>query len=248
MRAGVEARRNARTAQNRPQLEGALSAERITELARHYRLYGDTAAQNEIVIAFQPLVGKWARYYAARFSHMGYQEFISVGANALIRALNTFKPEKGSFGNHARTWVRSLMAEAGYESMSDVRIPYATRSKARSGRREIPVHALRAGVALVSDSAELDESDRGGITESAVSFAVSESDTSTDDRIDASAILTNLERYGLSERQRYIFREHFGRERTFASLAAEFGVSNARVQQLYQNGLSQIRTALGVRP
>jgi DNA-directed RNA polymerase sigma subunit (sigma70/sigma32) len=100
----------------------------------------------------------------------------------------------------------------------------------------------------VSDSAELDESDRGGITESAVSFAVSESDTSTDDRIDASAILANLERYGLSERQRYIFREHFGRERTFASLAAEFGVSNARVQQLYQNGLSQIRAALGVRP
>lgn len=246
MPARLEARKRTESARNPLPKEDKLSVEDIAALASRFKELGDIDAQNKIVSAFQPLVRKWASYYHGKFPHLEYQELISVGSMALTRALNTFKPAFGSFGNHAQYWVRSQISEAGQNTMSDVRIPYRTRSKMKKDDTVAPAHALRSGLAMMSDS-DMEESGSWGVTENTLSFHMHSRDTSIDDHIDAVAILSNLERFGLSDRQAYIFREYFGSGKTFSAIAGEFGVTSARVQQLYAGGLSRIREALGVQ-
>ena len=66
---------------------------------------GDQAAREQLLRAYEPLVGSIARRYAAPGT-VDYEDCCQEGRIALIGALGAFKPDAGaSFGSYAKQWL-----------------------------------------------------------------------------------------------------------------------------------------------
>ena len=75
---------------------GRLSAEKTLALWREYRLSGDPALRDRLILTFAPMV-KYIVYRKVREipSRCDIEDFISCGLEALIRSVDRFDPDKG---------------------------------------------------------------------------------------------------------------------------------------------------------
>ncbi|MBI2236612.1 MAG: sigma-70 family RNA polymerase sigma factor [Magnetospirillum sp.] len=96
----------ARALRAAPLIEGAEEA----ELVGRWREGGDTAARDRLVVAHLRLVVKMATQF--RGYGMAFDDLVAEGNLGLVRALDTFEPERGlRFSTYAQWWVRAAMFE-----------------------------------------------------------------------------------------------------------------------------------------
>jgi RNA polymerase sigma factor (sigma-70 family) len=80
---------------------------------------GDQAAREQLLEAYEPLVGSIARRYAAPGS-VDYEDCCQEGRMALIAALRAFKPDQGaSFGTYAKHWVAGAMKKDSSRAVAE---------------------------------------------------------------------------------------------------------------------------------
>ena len=85
------------------------AAEEI-DLVRRWREEGDTSARDRLVVAHLRLVVKTAAQF--RGYGMDFDDLVAEGNFGLVRALDTFDPERGlRFSTYAQWWVRAAMFE-----------------------------------------------------------------------------------------------------------------------------------------
>ncbi len=90
-------------------------------LARAWREKGDVAARNRLVSAFEPLVGAMVRRFT-RGRPQDEADMIQHGYLALIRAADSFDPERGvRFSTYAAWWVRAELQDYRLNNFSLVR-------------------------------------------------------------------------------------------------------------------------------
>lgn len=69
------------------------------------------------------LVVKVAYYYAKSLKHLNILDIIQEGNIGLMRAVETYNPEKGAFSTHAVPWIRQGITRAKYGQDKTIRLP-----------------------------------------------------------------------------------------------------------------------------
>ncbi len=106
------------------------------ELLRLYDLvqHGDTEASNMIINSNLRLVVWNAMKFKGRLSSDGAFEFIDLiqeGNLGMLRALETYEPEKGTFSTYATWWIRQYISRAIDDNSRTVRLPVHIVEKIR---------------------------------------------------------------------------------------------------------------------
>jgi len=110
-----------------------LSKGELFELLRLYRDHGDISARNRIVEANLPLVVTIARSYSYP---VPLEDLVQAGALGLIRALETYDPDRSSLSTYASHWIRHHIQRSVFEGFAP--LPRSTRELPR----EISLDAL----------------------------------------------------------------------------------------------------------
>lgn len=82
---------------------------------------GDVRAREQLVEGLLPVVARMARRYAGR--DVDASDLVQEGVLGMLRALERFDPDRGSYAAYARWWIRQAMQQAIAEQSRAVRLP-----------------------------------------------------------------------------------------------------------------------------
>jgi RNA polymerase sigma factor (sigma-70 family) len=234
---------------------------------------GEEQARDELIEAFQPLIGSVARHYRGT-PGVSLGELKQDGVVGLLRALERFDPGFGTpFWAYASWWVRQAMQELVSELgrpvvLSDravrqlARVRMAQRRHVQEHGHEPTVGDLSAATGLPVRQIDhlvvaarlprgLEEPVLGDDAPHAT-FGDQLADPSAEEayeRVPSRLVEEQLPRLldGLDDRERTILGERFGLEgpeRTLRELGARLGVSAERVRQIEGRALDKLRDAV----
>ncbi|MGM0586682.1 MAG: sigma-70 family RNA polymerase sigma factor [Pseudomonadota bacterium] len=106
-----------------------LDAPTERDLARAWREQGDEAAMHRLILAHRPLARGMVR--RMRHSRVPQEDLLQQADLAMIRAAQTFDPERGfRFSTYAAWWIRSYIQEFSMQNASLVRLAAGKAQKA----------------------------------------------------------------------------------------------------------------------
>lgn len=100
-----------------------LSVEQQKNLGRRYKENGDLEAKNLLIKCNLRLVVSVALHYKSRIKHLQILDVIQEGNLGLIRALETYDPEKGAFTTYAISWIRQRITRGLDNTNDEIRRP-----------------------------------------------------------------------------------------------------------------------------
>jgi RNA polymerase primary sigma factor len=182
----------------------------------------------------QGLVGSIARHYQGR--GLEFEDLMQEGNIGLLRACERFDPSRGlQFSTYATHYIKGYIRMAIRDKGRFIRVPrhLQDRGDDHPQCREAARRAMKARIFGDDPERPLAQTLRdGNPTAPDVDFAV--------DVVPALA--------GLSDRDAAVLGMRFGLDgappRTFRTVAAALGISNARAQQLEARALRRLRAAL----
>ena len=245
-----------------------LAARRPEQLFRRFRLDGDRAAREELVVRFLPLARDLARRYFR--SSVPCEDLVQVASLALVKAVDRFDPERGTpFQAFAIPTILGELKRYFRDSAWAVRVSRGAQERAlaveqasdqltsRFGRsptvqeiagylelsQEEVLDGLQAAHAYASTS--LDAPPPSAEEDADRNF---ESELGTEDAsyelIDAKlAIADGMG--SLPENERRILHLRFIEDMTQSEIGALLGVSQMQVSRLLTRSLAQLRTLAG---
>lgn len=114
----------------------------------------DKSARNELVLMYDFLAKQMARkYQTARYS---YEDALQDGLLGLLRATRDYNPERGSFENYARWWIKSRIIRARQKETA-IRIPagqHEFNMRVVNAYKHLGPNAKRAAVAAYLEVSE----------------------------------------------------------------------------------------------
>lgn len=241
-----------------------LTTQREGELVRHARK-GNTRALHELVRAHQPMVDYMVRQRP--YDRCSQQDLRQQGALGLLRAIETFEPERGlRFWTYARWWVRASIRSFVWHNRRIVPL-----SSNRTHRR-LATNIHRVESNLGADATPAKIADELGVSEEdveRVQTALRQGDVSLDGphvpatfhqdarhdpEADADARAKGARRRELvgealevlDERERHIVQRRFlsSDPEPLASIGRRMGISRERVRQLSERALRKMREAM----
>ncbi len=250
-----------------------LTAEEEVELSLRVQA-GCEEARNRMITANLRLVAR----IAAEFSHFGLPlaDLISEGNLGLIKAVEKFRPHKGSkFSSYASWWIRQAIHRALAEQSHAIRLTPLAMSKLAKLRRV--AHGMAGAMGREPTDEELAEelgmeaasvqhlksvsarpasmdavvSEDGGTTLGSLLVDESAEDplaalSGKDLGIEAAELLDTLK-----SRERAVVARRFGlegcRAMTLEEIGVELGCTRERVRQIQDEALKRMRRAFGRR-
>ncbi len=234
---------------------------------------GGGAEREELVRAFEPLVGSVARIYRSR-PQVDRSELMQEGVVGLLRALERFDPQLGTpFWMYASWWVRQAMQQLVSELgrpivMSDralrkiARIKDAQREHLQRYGREptlstiaetigVPRAQVESLIAAERNPRALQEP-VGGEPGAAITLGELLDDPRASEAFDRVPLQIELEQLPrvlavLNERERTIICARFGLDgpqSTLRELGEQLGVSAERVRQIEAVALDKLRQTM----
>lgn len=192
---------------------------------------GDTSRMEELWLA----VEKFVRFYAAKYVVLwnlrveDLDDLYQSGYFALLKSVELWEPDKGSFLTYLACSLRTAFADA---------------AKGRSCRRRNDPLNYAASL-----DAPLDSDDPDGSTLADIVQDPRDQIAEAEDRIYNEELHAALETAlsGLPERQRAVLRALYFQNLTFKQSAAVMGVSTGVIGQLQRDGLIRIRQSAAKR-
>lgn len=241
-----------------------LTTEHEGKLVRRAR-EGSTPALNELVQAHQPMIDYMVRQRP--HGSCSQQDLRQQGALGLLRAVETFEPERGlRFWTYARWWVRASVRSFVWQNRRIVPL-----SSNRAHRR-LATNIHRVESELGSDATPAAIAEALGVTEedvTRVQTALRQGDVSLDgpqvplthhrderSNPEADADAERKERRRrelvrealgqLDERERQIVEQRFLTDdpETLAGIGRRLGISRERVRQLSERALRKMRETM----
>ncbi len=165
-------------------------------------------------------------------------DLVQAGAIGLMRALESFDPERGfSLGTYATHWIRHHIQREVMNHGRSIRVPVHTQEKLRMARKPLPCTTISLDAPSGPDNSPKTLHDTIGDAEADPTDQLRERE-----RQKAVAIaLTQL-----PERTRRIIRDRFWGERTLAQVGDALGVTRERVRQLEAGALTKLRKHMEV--
>ena len=245
-----------------------LSAEEEKALAIRY-LQGDKEAKNRLVAANLRLVVMAAKRYIGR-SPLTFEDLIQEGNIGLMRAVDTFDPERGwRFSTYAMHWIKQAISRAILNQSKTIRIPVhmielkTKYSKAQSELffelgREATAEEIAKYLKLdikkvievenmvkdpVSLNNALNDEDDGTLEDLVADTSAEDPNDKLDNELLAKQIHTLLST--LNSRERDIIIARYGlnsqRPKTLEELGQEYNLSKERIRQIEQQALRKFR-------
>lgn len=245
-----------------------LSAEEEKALAIHY-LQGDKEAKSKLVAANLRLVVMAAKRYIGR-SPLTFEDLIQEGNIGLMRAVDTFDPERGwRFSTYAMHWIKQAISRAILNQSKTIRIPVhmielkTKYSKAQSelflelGREatteeiaqylKLDIKKVIEVETMVKDPVSLNnalnDEDDGTLEDLVADTAAEDPNDKLDNELLAKQIHSLLNT--LNSRERDIIIARYGlnsqRPKTLEELGQEYNLSKERIRQIEQQALRKFR-------
>lgn len=107
-----------------------LTAEEERTLSEKYKS-GDIEAKNKLISCNLRLVVMCAKKYLSLANSFSLDDLIQEGNMGLIRAVETFDPDKGRFTTYAINWINQSISRAIYNKSHMIRIPVHSAEKGR---------------------------------------------------------------------------------------------------------------------
>lgn len=127
-----------------------LSIEEQKQLVCAYQ-NGDMEARDILIKANQRLVVKVASRYKERVQHLDFLDLIQEGNIGLMRALETYNPEKSSFSTYAVLWIKQTIHHSLETVEDDIRKPAYLHQKIKQ-YKQIVARSQMEGIPHPSDS------------------------------------------------------------------------------------------------
>jgi len=244
------------------------AARRPEQLVRRFRLDGDRAAREELVVRFLPLARDLARRYFR--SSVPCEDLVQVASLALVKAVDRFDPERGTpFQAFAIPTILGELKRYFRDSAWAVRVSRGAQERAlaveqandqltsRFGRsptvdeiagylelsQEEVLDGLQAAYAYASTSLDAPPPSAEGDADRNFESQLGTEDVNYE-LIDAK--LAIAEGMGsLSETERRILHLRFIEDMTQREIGAQLGVSQMKVSRLLARSLAQLRTLAG---
>ena len=245
-----------------------LSAAEEKELAIRF-LGGDKEAKSKLVAANLRLVVMAAKRYIGR-SPLTFEDLIQEGNIGLMRAVDTFDPERGwRFSTYAMHWIKQAISRAILNQSKTIRIPVhmielkTKYSKAQSELflelgREATTEEIAQYLKLdikkvieietmvkdpVSLNNALNDEDDGTLEDLVADTAAEDPNDKLDNELLAKQIHSLLNT--LNSRERDIIIARYGlnsqRPKTLEELGQEYNLSKERIRQIEQQALRKFR-------
>lgn len=100
-----------------------LSSEEQTKLGYRYRDNGDIAAREALINSNLRLVVSVAFHYKLGLKHLQILDVIQEGNMGLMRAVETYNPEQGSFTTYAIPWIKQRIRRGLIKMDDEIRAP-----------------------------------------------------------------------------------------------------------------------------
>ena len=245
-----------------------LSAEEEKALAIRY-LQGDKEAKSKLVAANLRLVVMAAKRYIGR-SPLTFEDLIQEGNIGLMRAVDTFDPERGwRFSTYAMHWIKQAISRAILNQSKTIRIPVhmielkTKYSKAQSELffelgREATAEEIAKYLKLdikkvievenmvkdpVSLNNALNDEDDGTLEDLVADTSAEDPNDKLDNELLAKQIHSLLNT--LNSREKDIIIARYGlnsqRPKTLEELGQEYNLSKERIRQIEQQALRKFR-------
>jgi RNA polymerase primary sigma factor len=239
----------------------------LTRLAVRARR-GDARARERLVARSLPAIWRHARRYAGR--DVSVADLVQEGVVGVLRALDRFEPERGSFPAYAGWWVRQAMQQAVAEQSRAVRLPthvlWDLHDLKEASERFSSVHrraptprelhqllgwaparvddVLRAQAPAASlDAPAGTEEGAGPLGDLLQDPLASETFERVLDETTAGSVRALLST--LTERERQVLEWRFGldgQELSLREAGRRLGMSGERVRQIERRALAKLRT------
>ena len=245
-----------------------LSAEEEKALAIRY-LQGDKEAKSKLVAANLRLVVMAAKRYIGR-SPLTFEDLIQEGNIGLMRAVDTFDPERGwRFSTYAMHWIKQAISRAILNQSKTIRIPVhmiELKTKYSKAQSELFLELGREATAeevaqylkldikkvieietMVKDPVSLNnalnDEDDGTLEDLVADTSAEDPNDKLDNELLAKQIHSLLNT--LNSRERDIIIARYGlnsqRPKTLEELGQEYNLSKERIRQIEQQALRKFR-------
>ena len=234
-----------------------------SSLLRRYQSTQDLSARDELVRNYLPLIRSLAKRYS--YTSEPLEDLCQVGAMALCKAIERYKPEHGSsFKAYAVPTIVGEMRRHFRDTGWALHIPRSLQDRARTlgialndlsarlGRsptiaelsewtelsREDVIEGL--DVRMAYDTAPLDAPGQAGDDEGWTSRLGAED--AALEQVEFSAVLERTMR-ALPERERMLLQLRFGEDLSQSEIARRVGVSQMLVSRLLRRAVGRLRAA-----
>ena len=245
-----------------------LSAEEEKALAIRY-LQGDKEAKSKLVAANLRLVVMAAKRYIGR-SPLTFEDLIQEGNIGLMRAVDTFDPERGwRFSTYAMHWIKQAISRAILNQSKTIRIPVhmiELKTKYSKSQSELFFEIGREATAeeiakylkldikkvievenMVKDPVSLNnalnDEDDGTLEDLVADTSAEDPNDKLDNELLAKQIHSLLNT--LNSREKDIIIARYGlnsqRPKTLEELGQEYNLSKERIRQIEQQALRKFR-------
>ena len=193
---------------------------------------GQEGAREQLVRSNMRLVMKIANDYR-RFG-MDFEDIVSSGTIGLLKAIEMFDPEKGTFSQYASAWINKYirMALDSYRGIHTKRYDRMTQEERSSYVMESLNEKVGDGDTEFADSLASDEVSPSEAVEKASSI------DAVRDAIDNA----------LDSREKFVVRARYGLDGngvlTLREIAEKLGMTHERVRQIEVSALTKLRERL----
>lgn len=245
-----------------------LSATEEKELAIRF-LQGDKSAKNKLVSANLRLVVMAAKHYIGR-SPLTFEDLIQEGNIGLMRAVDTFDPERGwRFSTYAMHWIKQAISRAILNQSKTIRIPVhmvELKTKYNKAQSELFIELGREATTeeiakhlnldikkvvevenMVKDPVSLNntlnDEDDGTLEDLVADTSAEDPNEAIDNELLSKQLHALLDT--LTSRERSIIIARYGlnsqRPKTLEELGQEYNLSKERIRQIEQQALRKFR-------
>ena len=245
-----------------------LSATEEKELAIRF-LRGDKSAKNKLVSANLRLVVMAAKHYIGR-SPLTFEDLIQEGNIGLMRAVDTFDPERGwRFSTYAMHWIKQAISRAILNQSKTIRIPVhmvELKTKYNKAQSELFIKLGREATTeeiakylnldvkkvvevenMVKDPVSLNnalnDEDDGTLEDLVADTSAEDPNETIDNELLSKQLHALLDT--LTSRERNIIIARYGlnsqRPKTLEELGQEYNLSKERIRQIEQQALRKFR-------
>lgn len=245
-----------------------LSAAEEKELAIRF-LQGDKSAKNKLVSANLRLVVMAAKHYIGR-SPLTFEDLIQEGNIGLMRAVDTFDPERGwRFSTYAMHWIKQAISRAILNQSKTIRIPVhmvELKTKYNKAQSELFIELGREATTeeiakhlnldikkvvevenMVKDPVSLNnalnDEDDGTLEDLVADTSAEDPNEAIDNELLSKQLHALLDT--LTSRERSIIIARYGlnsqRPKTLEELGQEYNLSKERIRQIEQQALRKFR-------